>query len=229
MQLNKHKRQECIERRCPCSDCGALFPSPARLRNHRIAVHREHPVAVDDINTYQCCKCNQGFQTEEELLKHQEKFASNLNCDIKPQGKKRGRKPKHTAHSAAVDSKRIKKEEEAEGCKGYSDSTMERFLSKEQEMELKIPCPEAECDLLFPSVSALRAHKREDHGSLPHKTHMCTECDESYAWPEQLSVHMAKVHHSGHTCSTCGKIFAQENILMTHQRTHAEGEELAEQ
>lgn len=174
LQLNKHKRHECIERRCPCGDCGALFPSASRLRNHRIAVHPEHPVVVDDINTYQCCKCSQGFQTEEELLKHQEKFASNLNCDVKPQGKKRGRKPKHTSHVGVVDSKKIKKEEGAEECKGCNDSTTEGCPSNEPQTELKIPCPEADCDLLFPSVATLRAHKKESHGPPPCKTHTCT-------------------------------------------------------
>ncbi|KAG7237410.1 hypothetical protein INR49_032405 [Caranx melampygus] len=48
-QLTKHRRQECIERRCPCRDCGALFPSPSRLRSHRIAVHPHRPVVADDV------------------------------------------------------------------------------------------------------------------------------------------------------------------------------------
>ncbi|KAG7240992.1 hypothetical protein INR49_026170 [Caranx melampygus] len=91
-KLTKHRRQECIERRCPCRDCGALFPSPSRLRSHRIAVHPHRPVVADDVNTYQCCKCGRGFQTEDELLQHQEKFAADLTCDIKLPGKKTGQK-----------------------------------------------------------------------------------------------------------------------------------------
>lgn len=162
LQLNKHRRYECIERRCPCRDCGALFPSPSRLRSHRIAVHPQRPVVADDVNTYQCCKCSQGFQTEEDLLQHQEKYASNLNCDVKPPGKKRGRKPKYAAHLGTIDTK--VKQEDGEGC---DDSTTEGCPSNELQTELKIPCSEADCDLVFPSVTALRAHKREKHGPPP--------------------------------------------------------------
>ncbi|XP_070778260.1 oocyte zinc finger protein XlCOF22-like [Enoplosus armatus] len=227
-ELNKHRRHECIERRCPCRDCGALFPSPSRLRNHRMAVHPQRPVVADDINTYQCCKCSCGFQTEEELLQHQEKFASDLNCDAKPQGKKRGRKPKYAAQQEMVDSKKIKQEEGAEECKGYNDSTTEGYPSNELQTELKIPCSEADCDLIFPSVAALRAHKREKHGPPLRKAHACTECDESYARPELLKAHMARAHRSGYTCPTCGESFARESLLKIHQNIHIEGEEVAE-
>ncbi|XP_035536780.1 zinc finger protein 184-like [Morone saxatilis] len=228
-ELNKHRRHECIERRCPCRDCGALFPSPSRLRNHRIAVHPQRPVIADDINTYQCCKCTRGFQTEEELLEHQEKFANDLNCDVKPQGKKRGRKPKQAAQAEMVDNKKIKQEEEAGDCQGYDESTTEGCPSNGPQTELKIPCSETDCDLIFPSVAALREHKREKHGPPPRKAHTCTECDESYARPEQLKAHMCKAHCSEYTCPTCGKRFAGENLLQIHQNTHTEGEEVAEQ
>lgn len=229
MQLNKHRRHECIERRCPCRDCGALFPSPSRLRIHRIAVHPQRPVVVDDINTYQCCKCSHGFQTEEELLQHQERFANDQNCNIKPQGKKRGRKPKYTAQVGTVDSKKIKQGEESEECEGFNASTTEGCPSSEPQTKLKIPCPEADCDLVFPSVAALRAHKKETHGPSLHKAHTCTDCDESYARPEQLKAHVARAHSSGYSCPTCGKSFGRERILQIHLNTHTEGEEIAEQ
>lgn len=218
-QLTKHRRHECIERRCPCRDCGALFPSPSRLRNHRIAVHPQRPIVAEDINTYQCCKCSKGFQTEEQLLEHQEKFASYVNCDEKQPAKKRGRKPKHAAQVEVVNSKKIKQEEETEEC-----------TSNEGQQELKIPCPEANCDLVFPSVASLRVHKKEKHGStLPlQKAHACTECDESYARPDQLKAHIARAHHSEYASPTCGKSFAQESTLKVHQNTHSEGENVAD-
>lgn len=227
-ELTQHRRHECIERRCPCKDCGALFPSPSRLRKHRIAVHPQRPIVADDINTFQCCKCSCGFQTEEELLQHQERFANAINCDLVPQGKKRGRKPKYAAQGGVVESKKIKQEEEAEGCKGYNDSTTERCPSNELEPELKIPCSEANCDLIFPSVTALRAHKREKHGPPPRKAHTGTECDESSARSEQLKAHRARDHPSGYTCPTCGKSFARESTLKNHKSTHIEGEKAAE-
>ncbi|KAM7384413.1 hypothetical protein PAMA_011660 [Pampus argenteus] len=228
-ELTKHRRHQCIERRCPCRDCGALFPSPSRLRNHRIAVHPQRPLVADDINTYQCCKCSSGFQTEEELLEHQEKFASNLNCDVKPPAKKRGRKPKHAAQVGKVNSKKIKQEEGAEESEECDDSPIEGCTLKKAQPKLKIPCPEANCDLVFPSVAALRVHKKEKHGSpLPPETaNALTECDESYTQPDQLKAHLARAHHSGHTCLTCGKSFARESVLKVHQNTHTEGEEVA--
>ncbi|XP_032391425.1 zinc finger protein 431 [Etheostoma spectabile] len=210
-ELNKHRRHECIERRCPCRDCGALFPSPSRLRMHRIAVHPHDSIVSDDVNTYQCCKCSRGFPTEEELMQHQERFANDINCDVKPQGKKRGCKPKYAAQRGRVESKKIKQEEGAEGCP-----------SNELQPELKIPCSEPNCDLLFPSVAALRAHKREAHALPPCNAHTCTECDESYARPEQLKAHIARDHHSEYTCPTCGKNFAQESTLKIHENTHTE-------
>lgn len=188
-------------------------------------MHPERPIVADDINTYQCCKCSRGFQTEKELLQHQEKFANDANCDVKPQGKKRGRKPKNAAQEVIVESKKIKQEEEAEG---YNDSTTEGCPSNELQPELKIPCPEANCDLIFPSVAALRAHKKQEHGPPPRKPHTCTECDESFARPEQLKAHMARDHPSEYTCPTGGQSFAEESTLKTHQDTHTEGEEAAE-
>ncbi|KAM8841514.1 uncharacterized protein AB9W97_001786 isoform 1-T1 [Spinachia spinachia] len=221
-ELNKHRRHECIERRCPCRDCGALFPSPSRLRNHRLAVHPQNPMVADDINTYQCCKCSYSFKTEEELLQHQEKFANEINCGVKPQGKKRGRKPKSAAQGGMVESKKIKQEEEV----GYDDSTTEGCPSSELELELNIPCSDANCDLILPSVPSLRSHKKEVHGSTLGNAPACTECDESYAQTEQLKAHTASDHHSGYTCPICEKSFAEESALKIHQNTHT-GEEVA--
>ncbi|XP_029701383.1 zinc finger protein 91-like [Takifugu rubripes] len=96
-ELNKHRREECtecMERRCPCKDCGALFPNSERLLNHRIAMHPECLVVVRDMNAYQCSKCSQCFQTEDELVNHQEESACNVNHDVKLQGKKRGHNSK---------------------------------------------------------------------------------------------------------------------------------------
>lgn len=199
-ELNKHRRYECTERECPCRDCGALFPSPSRLRTHRTAVHLGRPIVADDTNTFQCCKCGRRFQTEEKLLQHQEKFANDLNCYVKMQGKKRGRKPKCEAHEGVPNGKKIKKEE-AEGSKGCSDLTTEGSSS----VELKIPCPESGCNCIFPSVSALRAHKKIKHGHPPRKA--------------------SSVEY---TCLACGKSFSRESALKMHLTCHTEGEEAVE-
>lgn len=183
---------------------------------------------VKDTNAYQCSKCNQCYQTEDDLVKHQENLACNINHGATLQGKKRSLNPQNDAHFEVVAEKKIK-EEETHDWEAYSDSTAtEGCPYNEPKIELKIPCSETGCDFLFPSVEALRAHKKKIHGR-PHKTHACTECDQRYTRLEQLSAHMASVHHSGYTCNTCGKCFAQESILDTHQKTHRNKAEVAEQ
>ncbi|CAJ1083353.1 gastrula zinc finger protein XlCGF52.1-like [Xyrichtys novacula] len=223
-EVNKHRRADCIERRFPCEQCGALFPSPARVRHHRITVHPQSSMACGT-NTYKCCKCRRSFQTEEELLKHQEKYAENVKCGLIPLVKKRGRKPKNAAHEEIIECKKIKVEEDSE--EGYGDFAPEECPSTLQ-TELKIPCPEDYCDLVFSSVTALRAHKRREHGPPPGEPHTCTECDESYAQLEQLQAHMSKAHCSEYTCPTCQEGFLTEGDLKIHQDTHTGGEEVAE-
>uniref|UniRef100_A0A674MS27 C2H2-type domain-containing protein n=1 Tax=Takifugu rubripes TaxID=31033 RepID=A0A674MS27_TAKRU len=201
-ELNKHRREECtecMERRCPCKDCGALFPNSERLLNHRIAMHPECLVVVRDMNAYQCSKCSQCFQTEDELVNHQEESACNVNHDVKLQGKKRGHNSKMMLMWRLLLTRKSR-----------------RSRGLETQIELKIPCSETGCDFVFPSVEALR-------------THACTECDQRYTRLEQLSAHMASIHQSGYTCNTCGKCFAQESLLKTHQKTHRKKEEVAEQ
>ncbi|XP_017274889.1 zinc finger protein 11-like [Kryptolebias marmoratus] len=186
-ELSRHKRFNCTERRFLCRDCGALFPTGFRLRTHRAAVHHDHPEIAEDINTFQCCKCGSSFQTEEKLLQHQEMFASDQNCGLKPQGKRRV----STRSKCAV---QIKQEEEAKGRSEESSS-----------FELQIPCPKPGCDCTFPSVEALRAHKQEKHAPHSHKA-----------------------PGSEYSCPTCGKIFARERTLRSHQASHTKGEEVAD-
>ncbi|XP_016138924.1 zinc finger protein 510-like [Sinocyclocheilus grahami] len=86
---------------------------------------------------------------------------------------------------------------------------------------LQIPC--TECDLTFPSLAQLRAHKKEKHTQ--RKPHACGECEESFNRPEQLEAHMARAHSAGrHTCPTCGKSFGRESNLKAHQQSHGKEE-----
>lgn len=184
--MNKHRRRECRKRRSLCTDCGVLFPSIAQLRTHRLAAHPEGSIMANDDN-YECLKCGRGFEAEGDLQLHQEKFADQTNCDAKPPGKKRGRKPKC---AAANDGKRMKEKD--------SDSPTEGCSSA----QLMIPCPEGECDLIFHSVAALRAHKRVEHGPPPRNA-----------------------PSSEYSCPICGQSFARESSLRAHQISHTKEEE----
>ncbi|KAM4725747.1 zinc finger and BTB domain-containing protein 41-like [Anableps anableps] len=194
-ELNKHTRKDCGERRYLCEDCGARFPLPFRLRKHRIAMHPEKEVAAEDADMFQCCKCSVVFQTEEELLQHQEETA---NCDLREsRGEKRACELTSASQEVEVD-KKIKQEEVAKGYEGCSDST--------SSVELKIPCPEEDCDWMFPTVEALRAHRKHQHG------------------PCAL-----KVPTSEYICPTCGESFARESALQAHQTAHIKTEEAVDQ
>lgn len=192
-ELNQHTRKDCGERRYLCEDCGTRFPLPFRLRKHRIAMHPEKDAAGEDADAFQCCKCGVAFQTEGELLRHQEEIT---NCDLmESRGKKRACEPTSTSQEVEVD-KKIKQEEEV--AKGYRHIT--------SPAEPKIPCPEEECDCMFSTVEALRAHRKDQHG------------------PRVL-----KAPSSEHTCLTCGENFAGESTLKAHQTFHIKTEEAANQ
>ncbi|KAM9385547.1 uncharacterized protein KZ484_007045 isoform 1-T2 [Pholidichthys leucotaenia] len=156
-ELTQHRRNECTEQRCPCVECGSMFSTPSRLRAHRMAVHPDLP-AVGGVPkswlTYKCFKCDKAFQKKEDLLEHQKRLADNPNCEVT--GQKRGRNPKHVVQMEELHDKKIKQEE------GTDESLAEGSSSTEPQ----IPCPEADCDLVFSSVDALRAHKKDTHGRL---------------------------------------------------------------
>ncbi|XP_043993523.1 zinc finger protein 583-like [Gambusia affinis] len=190
-ELNQHRRKDCGERRFLCVDCGARFPVPFRLRKHRIAMHPEKEAAAEDIDMFQCCKCGVVFQTEDELLQHQEETS---DCDLEEsRGKKRP--CEHTPASQEVEvDKKIKQEDSA---KKYRDST--------SSVECKIPCPEDDCNWMFATIEALRAHKKDLHRPRPLKA---------------LS--------SEYSCLTCGKSFARESTLKAHQTSHIKTEKAVE-
>ncbi|KAG9275934.1 zinc finger protein 420-like [Astyanax mexicanus] len=118
---------------------------------------------------------------------------------------RRGRPPKSTQDSKA-------KEDEAENKKTKAPPPPVR----------EIPC--TECDLTFPALAPLRAHKKEKHTQ--KKPHPCKECEESFNRAQQLEAHMSRAHTAGrYNCSTCGKSFSRESNLKAHQQSHDKEEE----
>ncbi|KAM3614328.1 uncharacterized protein V6R79_012807 [Siganus canaliculatus] len=132
-------------------------------------------------------------------------------------GAKRGRPSKATgAAVAAVKS-------EAEDKKTPEDDSQAQGKEKKAKAAPAVPrqhpCPE--CDLAFPGLIQLRAHKKEKH--TPRKAHPCEECEESFARPEQLDAHMSRAHAVGRfACATCGKSFGRERTLKAHEKSHPE-------
>ncbi|XP_015255384.1 PREDICTED: zinc finger protein Xfin-like [Cyprinodon variegatus] len=190
-ERNKHRRKDCGKRRYLCEDCGTRFPIPFRLRKHRIAMHPEKEVTAENADMFQCSKCGVCFQSEEELLQHLEEFS---DCVLgESQGEIRRYEPVSTYPEVEV--KKIKQEKDAKGYEGCSDSTGTASVKP------KIPCPEEDCDCTFPSVEALRTHKKEQHG------------------PRAL-----KAPSSEYTRPTCGENCARESTLKAHQSSHIKRE-----
>lgn len=119
---------------------------------------------------------------------------------------KRGRPPK------VVDEKKSSEEDSQTPAK-------EKKPKAEPAQPRQHPCPE--CDLTFPALIHLRAHKKEKH--TPRKAHPCEECEESFARSEQLDAHISRAHAADRlSCRSCGKSFGRERTLKAHQKTHEE-------
>lgn len=257
-----------------CKDCNETFRSAGLLRTHRLTQHPRPDVETaeqpeDVTKTHRCKKCGQGFETEPELVAHQEKYPEGQQCNGSASSiKKRGR-PSKTEEPAGAEKKgKRKKKDEAEapeeavnasstsesaappaaeekgkagGAKrgrpskaAAAKSETEDKKSPEddsqapgKEKKPKVdpapsrqhPCPE--CDLTFPGLIQLRAHKKEKHTL--RKAHPCEECEESFARPEQLDAHMSRAHAVGRfACPTCGKSFGRERTLKAHEKSHPE-------
>lgn len=194
LQFTKHRRYECALRGRFCKDCGASFPSPSGLRTHRKATHLAH-LDKGSGDSAQCCKCNRCFPTEEELLQHQEICARFVNCDANPQDKEQGQKPKCGINDEELSDEKV----EQRGGAAKWERSRESSTDGPTSVELNIPCPAADCDCTFASVEALRTHKKTKHAP-PLQTGICSECN----------------------CPNCGKTFAGQSTLKSHQALHCE-------
>uniref|UniRef100_A0A3Q3WKG7 C2H2-type domain-containing protein n=1 Tax=Mola mola TaxID=94237 RepID=A0A3Q3WKG7_MOLML len=126
-------------------------------------------------------------------------------------GAKRGRPSKAAAKSETENKK--SPEDETEAAEKEKKPKADPAASRPH------PCPE--CDLTFPSLIQLRAHKKEKHA--PRKAHPCDECEESFGRQEQLDAHMSRAHAVGRfACSVCGKSFGRERTLKAHEKSHPE-------
>ncbi|XP_062385832.1 zinc finger protein CKR1-like [Sardina pilchardus] len=230
-ELTDHRRNLCAERHCVCKDCGMLFRGPAKLRTHRLTRHPAPDAPPpDDGFTHRCPKCQQGFETETELLQHQELHAGDEYCNGKPPARKRGRPAKAQTDGEVevqVGKAPVFKRENSEEAQTAKRRGRPPKQQQQPKQELNIPCPVGDCKVKCTSLVQLRVHKKEAHPPPPppRKAHACAECEESYGRAEQLQAHMRRAHGSDrHTCPTCGKSFGRESNLKAHQKSHSEGE-----
>ncbi|XP_061673889.1 PR domain zinc finger protein 10-like [Syngnathoides biaculeatus] len=154
--LFRHKRKGCVKGVWRCRDCDARCRSLLHFHMHCIDEHDRDVVPAAKSGGRLCSICWRHFLTDEALHGHQERVD---NAEVKLFNGERPREDK----TGKVGGKRKKRiEEETE-----EDDDEEDDDNEEEEEELQIPCPEADCDLVFPSVDALRAHKRSQHPPPP--------------------------------------------------------------
>ncbi|KAI7806608.1 oocyte zinc finger protein XlCOF28-like isoform X2 [Triplophysa rosa] len=206
-----------------CGKCGKGFEEEAELLQHQEnhAGERHCNGCTPVKRRGRPPKADSAFSGEKKIKRKKEDEAEEANdsenasatpTSAEAKGKmgvRRGRPPKSDQETKAEDDDA---ENDEKKPKAVPDPTRQ------------IPC--SECDLTFPALAQLRAHKKEKHTQ--RKPHPCAECEESFNRPEQLEAHMARAHSAGrHTCPTCGKSFGRESNLKAHQQTHEKEEKLA--
>ncbi|KAG9334596.1 hypothetical protein JZ751_007417 [Albula glossodonta] len=236
-ELTSHRRQVCPERQFVCRDCGETFRGPALLRTHRLAQHPPRPeldqdAGDDGTKTHRCGKCGSGFETEAELLQHQENHAGDRHCNGGgAPAKRRGRPPKAEEGAADAEKKgkrRKKGEGEGEGESGTSNHTEAVApASAPAAAEGKVkgkrgrPAKSANPPSQDQSGAPAAEETKKKSPSAPPRQLPCPDCQLSFPSAAQLRAHKKEKHarpapRKAHPCTECEESFARPEQLETH-------------
>ncbi|XP_068425778.1 zinc finger protein 576.2 [Clinocottus analis] len=249
-ELTAHRRQVCPEKQLVCKDCNETFRSAGLLRNHRLTQHLRPELETaeqpeDPSKTHRCKKCGQGFETEPELIEHQEKYPEGQQCNgSAPSVKKRGRPSKAEDPAAAEKKGKRKKKDEAEApeeaakASSTSESTAPPAEEKVKATGAKRGRPtkaaaaaksEAE-DMKGPEdddqAPAKEKKPKADAAAPPARQHPCPDCDLTFTGLIQLRAHKKEKHapRKANPCEECEESFARPEQLDAHMsRAHAVG------
>ncbi|KAK7898911.1 hypothetical protein WMY93_019764 [Mugilogobius chulae] len=244
-----YKQQlQLTETQFSCYKCDKIYSTSEELSEHS-ATHNQ------DEKSFQCRYCRATFYTFTEVTKHRRWDCGKRQCPCKDCGIKFPNPSRLNQHRLKVHSPRAgsQKEEDltykCQKCDCIFQNEDELIDHQERDLDCSISEPKpppkkrgrppksekqsgmkktqsANCDLVFPSVDALRAHKKQQHSKPSRKLHTCTECDQSFTEAHQLTVHMATDHCSEEcSCPTCGEVFSDTNNLTYHMSTHCKKEE----
>ncbi|XP_077600163.1 zinc finger and BTB domain-containing protein 41-like [Stigmatopora nigra] len=144
--LYKHKRHGCTGE-WECADCDVHCHALLEFHLHCIQEHDGEVAEETESDGHSCSVCWHRFRTDEALLRHLERVE---RCRVRHVSKPRGAK------------RRRKIEEDDDEDDDCEDSQVQQGEEVEKE-QLKIPCPHEDCHLTFPSINALRAHKKSWH------------------------------------------------------------------
>ncbi|XP_057684138.1 oocyte zinc finger protein XlCOF7.1-like [Corythoichthys intestinalis] len=125
-----------------CRECDVHCHLLLEFHKHCIQEHDCDVVGGGQSGGRRCAVCRRTFRNDEALRKHQERVE---NARVKPDGEPQSEAP----------TKRRRIEED--------DRERQEEQEKEEKEELKIPCPKEDCNQVFPTLEALRAHKKCHH------------------------------------------------------------------
>ncbi|XP_023689033.1 zinc finger protein 576.2 [Paramormyrops kingsleyae] len=240
-ELTSHRRQVCPERQFSCRDCGESFRGPALLRSHRLAQHPPRSEADQDgddtTKTHRCGKCGRGFETEAELLQHQENHAGDQHCNGRAPAKRKGRPPK-TEEAANGEKKGKRRKKAGEGEEGD-----ESGVSNHAEAEPAVPVAAALAAEVKGKTGARRGRppkviqgaeakvgQAQADNKKAARQHPCPDCKLSFPGLAQLRLHKKEKHsrppppRKAHPCGECEESFARPEQLKAHMaRAHCAG------
>lgn len=212
------------------------------LRTHRLTQHpRPEETAElpeEAAKSHLCKKCGHAFNTESDLLAHQEKYPEGQQCNGNAPPKKRGRPPK--TEDAAAAEKKVKRNKKDEGEESEEPenalSTSEPATTAEEKGKsggAKRGRPskaaaktEGEDGSTADESHASEKEKKPKAEPVPPRQHPCPECDLTFPGLVQLRTHKKEKHtpRKAHPCEECEESFTRPEQLDAHMsRAHAVG------
>lgn len=178
-----------------CSFCNKSFKRKSQCRDHELNHLNEKTNK---------CSCSIGFNTRQQLLKHQKK------TNHKPIPELIDEAVKETGIECAV-------------CKNIfkTRAILKHHVREVHEKFRRFKCPVEGCDGAFTRKAHLKTHTLYLHSD--DRFFKCTECEKSFKQKRDLQAH--QMIHSGiknFTCKFCFKKFNTESNLRTHLATHSE-------
>jgi len=210
-----------------CRICNKTFQSKKNLRIHTKIKHTEYA------GTYSCPACNRDFQQLITLKKHVFNFHADhaLDFTLTHQGNTDVIEPKRTSNSSDEN-------------KGYICDLCAKVFNSGEDLKIhmwihakSIKCRIENCFEEFPRKAAfvdhmLRRHKvvvkvnRPRNNSMKvgsdigDKSHLCSDCGESFKSKKNLNSHIKGVHSKQFSCHICNKVCKRKVALDLHVAKH---------
>lgn len=178
-----------------CRICGETFGSCEDLDNHATYCYVEN-------DNFHCSNCNQTFNSELLLLRHEKEF---IHCNNYLWGNVQYKTNEMVSYTCPI-------------CNDEFTTKSELHLHSVSHIIKQITC--RMCKKTFSCQIAHNNHLK----SHPNYKHMCDQCGRWLASRHALKIHMMGVHsaNKNFVCSVCSKAFKTPSRLYVHKLTHKE-------